>query len=254
MVRRSDSHGVTLQTVCAVLWRLAAGARAGLKAVRLAVAAALVGGLAIGLATAQDNSPVWSMPPDAKQVSGLFFDILRNDQHIGTAHVEVFKTGGALEVRSRTEVFIKLGAATLYDFFQRARETWHNERLVSYYANTDDNGVERRVELRADAGGAVLIANGRPVAVSRDIAPTSLWHVSTLRLGQFFDPMLGLLHNVKLSTPTDATIKVRGKSTKTSYYTITGDIERKLWYLPNGTLVQLSLIAPDGSVVLYKLR
>ena len=221
---------------------------------RLALAAALLGGLATRGAAAEDPSPAWAMPPDAKLVSGLFFEILRNDQHIGTTHVEVFEVDGALEVRSRTEVFIKLGAATLYDFFQRARETWRDERLVSYYANTDDNGVEKRLEVRAGAKTSLLISDGTSVAVSRDIAPTSLWHVSTLKLGQFFDPMLGLLHDVRISDPSEVTIKVRGKSTKTSYYTITGDIDRKLWYLPNGTLVQLSLIAPDGSVVLYKLQ
>ncbi len=195
-----------------------------------------------------------SGPPDAKLVSGLFFEILRNDQQIGTAHLEVFEVEDALELRSRTEVFIKFGGATLYYFFQRARETWRDERLVSYYVNTDDNGVEKRLEVRAGAKTSLLIADGTSVAVSRDIAPTSLWHVSTLKLEQFFDPMLGLLHDVRISDPSEVTIKVRGKSTKTSYYTITGDIDRKLWYLPNGTLVRLSLVAPDGSVVLYKLQ
>ena len=73
-------------------------------------------------------------------------------------------------------------------------------------------------------------------------------------MGQFLDPMLGLLQDIRISDPSEATIKVRGKPTKTSYFTITGDIDRRLWYRPNGTLVQLSLVAPDGSVVLYKLQ
>ena len=224
------------------------------KVVRLALAAALLGGLAAQGAAAQDPSPAWAMPPDATLVSSLFFEILRNDQHIGTAHVEVFEADGALEVRSRTEVFIKFGGATLYDFFQRARETWRDERLISYYVNTDDNGIEKRLEIRAGAQGSVLITDGMSVAVSSEIAPTSLWHVSTLKMRQFLDPMLGLLRDVRISDPSEVTIKVRGNPTKTSYFTITGDIDRRLWYLPNGTLVQLSLVAPDGSVVLYKLQ
>ncbi len=221
---------------------------------RLALAVALLGGLATRGAAAQDTSPAWAMPPGATLVSSLFFEILRNDQHIGTAHVEVFEADGALEVRSRTEVFIKFGGATLYDFFQRARETWRDERLISYTVTTDDNGIEKRLEVRAGAQGSLLIADGTSVAVSSEIAPTSLWHVSTLKMRQFLDPMLGLLNDVRISDPSEATIKVRGKPTKTSYFTITGDIDRRLWYLPNGTLVQLSLVAPDGSVVLYKLQ
>ena len=99
-----------------------------------------------------------------------------------------------------------------------------------------------------------MIANGTSVAVSDEIAPTSPWHVSMLKRGQFFDPMLGLLRDVKVSEVSQVAIKVRGKRTKTKLYAMAGDIQRKLWYAPNGTLVQLSLIAPDGSVVLYKLQ
>lgn len=252
MVRRDDLAGSGPASSGATLWRTTARILAGVTMARLA--AVLIGGLAMGSAAAQDASPAWAMPPDATLVSSLFFEILRNDQHIGTAHVEVFEADGALEVRSRTEVFIKFGGATLYDFFQRARETWRDERLISYYVNTDDNGVVKRLEVRAGAQGSLLISDGTPVAVSSEIAPTSLWHVSTLKKGQFLDPMLGLLQDIRISDPSEATIKVRGKSTKTRYFTITGDIDRRLWYLPNGTLVQLSLVAPDGSVVLYKLQ
>ncbi len=229
-------------------WRL----RATLTA-SLVVAATLLG-FAGGPASAQEPSPAWDVPPGSKVVAGLFFDILRNDQHIGTAHVEMFDAGGAWEVRSRTEVFIKIGPAILYDFFQRVRATWRNGRLISFYANTDDNGVEKRIAFKAGAQGSLLISDGKSVAVSSDIAPTSFWEVSMLEREQFFDPMLGLLHDVKVSDKSEAKIKVRGKSIKTSYYTITGDIQRKLWYLENGTLVQLSLTARDGSEVLYKLK
>lgn len=218
------------------------------KAVRLAIAAALLAGLVAPAGSSQDR------PSESKVVSSLFFHILRSDQHIGNAYVEISRANGFLNVRSKTEVLIQLGEATAYDFFQQAREVWRNGRLMSYVAETNDNGVKKLVEFRGGARGPLLIANGKTYIVSRDIVPTSLWHESAVKRGQFFDAMLGLLHEVKVSDPLEATIKVRGKSTETSFYTITGDIERKLWYLPNGTLVQLSLVAPDGSEVVYKLQ
>jgi len=253
-MRRDDPAGLGPAASGAKWRRNTARFRAGVTMARLALAVALVGGWAIGSAAAQDASPAWAMPPDSKLVSSLFFQILRNDRHIGNAHVEVFEADGAWEVRSRTEVFIRLGAATLYDFFQRARETWRDGRLVAYYSKTDDNGVENRVAFKAGTEGTMLIANGTSVVVSDEIAPTSPWHVSMLKRGQFFDPMLGLLHDVTVSEVSKVALKVRGKTTTTKLYAMAGDVERKLWYAPNGTLVQLSLIAPDGSVVLYKLQ
>ncbi|MFQ5953568.1 MAG: DUF6134 family protein [Kiloniellales bacterium] len=214
----------------------------------MAIAAALLAGLVAPPGSTQDR------PSESKLVSSLFFHILRSDRHIGTAHVEISWANGFLDVRSKTEVLIQLGDATAYDFFQQAHEVWRNGRLMSYEAKTNDNGVEKLVEFRGGARGPLLIANGKAQIVSRDIVPTSLWHETEIKRSQFFDAMLGLLHEVKVSDPLEATIKVRGKSMETSLYTITGDIQRKLWYLPNGTLVQQSLIAPDGSEVLYKLR
>ena len=222
----------------------------GSRALRLALVAALAAGLLARPVPAQER------PADAALVSSLFFNILRGDRHIGNAHVEIFETTGFHEVRSRIEVVIRLGVgeATVYDFFQQAREIWRNGRLMSYVAKTNDNGVEKLVEFRGGARGPLLIANGKTQVVSRDIVPTSLWHASEVAGDQFFDAMLGLLKEVKVSQPVEARIKVRGKSTLTRFYTITGDIERKLWYLPNGTLVQQSLVAPDGSEVVYKLQ
>ena len=48
--------------------------------------------------------------------------------------------------------------------------------------------------------------------------------------------------------------RLRGNNSETRYFTISGDIERKLWYAKNGILLRLALTAPDGSEVTYVLQ
>jgi hypothetical protein len=203
---------------------------------------------------AENQPPEAAALPQGELVSSLFFHIWRNGQHIGNAHLEVFDSDGAYYVNSKTHVLIKLGPATAYDFRQQVREAWRNGRLISYRSDTDDNGESKRIEFRGGAHGPFLWVDGTRTRVSRNIAPTSLWHESMVRRPQFFDPMHGLLGDVEVSPGAQARIRVRGDWLTTNYYTIDGDIQRKLWYAPNGALVQLSLVAPDGSEVVYRLQ
>ena len=186
-----------------------------------------------------------TMPPD----NVLEFEILRVGSSIGTYHSDFEQTpDGNLEVRTSIRIDVSLGPIPLYHFENDAVETWRDDHLIGLISDTNDNNTLHHVEVREQEDKLVLTADGKSVWADRNSVPSSLWNVWMVDQGRpIFDFTDG--QQFKASAHCEA-----GEDDADTACVVRGDLKRGLHYTPDGVLDGISMIADDGSRVVYERR
>lgn len=189
-------------------------------------------------------------PPEGR----IDYAISRGGSPVGAQSVEFVHNGNGLLVRTRTEIAVTFLSMTIYRFEHDAAETWENGRLSSFVSRTDDDGKDRAVELAAEGDRLVGLYNGKSADVPGDIIPASLWHPRTVESTLLMDPIKGRARAVQVADLGEDEIVVNGAAVAARHYAITGEIEREVWYDPEGKLVQVSFKAKDGSTIMLQAK
>jgi len=202
-------------------------------------------------ATAASNDLALAVFPPAGR---LDYRVIRDGDQIGTQSVEFVRQGEQLTVRTRANALVTFLGIPVYRFTHEAEEQWLNGRLVSLTSRTDDDGEPRAVAFKLEGDRLRGTYNGRTREFPAGIIPASLWHPDTVRQTVLLDPARGRDRQVTVADKGEETIKVKGQPTPTRHYAITGQINREVWYGPDGQLVQIRFPFKDGSQVLVTLR
>lgn len=172
---------------------------------------------------------------------------------IGTHAVTFSRSGDQdLMVDVKIEMKVKILFITAFRFESRRSELWRDGQLVSYRAETDDDGTEYKV--RAEAKGDLLeIDNGKNrTTVPLGTFPTHPWNIGILDKTTLIDTKTGEIKTVAVEDMGEETIEAAGGPVAARKYRVTGDMERELWFGPEGRWLQLRF-DKDGAKVTFTL-
>jgi len=193
----------------------------------------ITGGLALGLALGLAPAAIAAAPPPAGR---LAFDVTRNGADIGD-HVFTFAGQGAdFDVRVATEIAVRvpLIRTKVYSYEQQSREQWRHGQLVHLVSTTDNDGTAEAVDA--------------PVS---QLMPGSLWSADSVRATRLLNTIDGKTMRVQVADLGAERIEAGGRTIEAHHYRIAGDLDRDVWYDSDGYLARLTLVADDGSTVVY---
>jgi hypothetical protein len=182
----------------------------------------------------------------------LRFAIMRNGDQIGTHTVEINRGPRETSVSMSTDLAVKVMFITAYHLNYTTSEKWVGGKLVSLNSESDDNGTKHKVSATLKPNGLEVDADGKTSTVDKNIIPATLWNPEVIKRSQVLDPKDGEVVPITVTDQGSEDLTVEGKTVRAHHYVLKGKFPQDVWYDAQGRLVQSSLVAPDGSVILYK--
>lgn len=213
--------------------------------IRLAGAAKVAAGILFALAFGANAAP-------GASTETLHFSIMRNGDQIGTHTVEINRGPKEISVNMSTALEVKVLFVTAYHLQYTTNEKWIGGKLVALNAESDDNGTKHKVSATLKPNGLEVDADGKTSTVDKNIIPATLWNPEVIKRSQVLDPKDGEVVPITVTDQGSEDLTVEGKTVKAHHYVLKGKFPQDVWYDAQGRLVQSSLVAPDGSVILYK--
>jgi hypothetical protein len=206
-----------------------------------AIVSALPGALAVA-ATAAAPAPAET----------LRFAIMRNGDQIGTHAIEINRKGVETSVRITTDLAVKVLFVTAYRLQHDATERWVNGPLVAFDSTTDNNGTRHKVSVTRSTAGLQVEADGKTSRLDQNALPASLWNPELMRRKMALDPQDGQADPIAVTDDGMENLSFGTRMVKAHHYGIKGRYTQDVWYDERERLVQIKLIASDGSEISYK--
>jgi hypothetical protein len=180
------------------------------------------------------------------------FAIMRNGEQIGTHTIEINRGPKETTVKLATDLTVKVLFVTAYRLQFTANERWAGGKLVALTSEGDDNGTHHKVSVALKPSGLEVEADGKTSTVDKNIMPASLWNPEVVKRTAVLDTKEGEVVPITVVDVGPEEVTIDAHTIKAHHYTIKGKFPQEVWYDAKGRLVQSSLVAPDGSVILYK--
>jgi hypothetical protein len=225
------------------------------KTMHWAFAAALV--LCTLLAVPRAWSQGQSEPRQLAAVpsAGRFdYEVIREGEKIGTHSVTFRHEGRHLAIATRTDIAIEQLGITLYRFHYEAEEDWVDGRLTRLTSRTDDDGETLTANL-ARAGGRIRgTCNDVALNLPADLLPISVWHPDFVRQSVILDQYKCVERSVRATDDGIEPIFAGAQTVAARHYAVTGELQRDVWYGPDGQTLQVRFPAKDGSEIAFVMQ
>ncbi|NQU56411.1 MAG: hypothetical protein HQ513_04190 [Rhodospirillales bacterium] len=197
---------------------------------------------------------VFSTQSFANAPSDLSYTVLRNGDPIGTHAYSFKEKGSGLVVNINTDIKVKVAFLTVYRFEHQASEEWRRGKMVSTTSVTNDDGKDHKLKVSFGGNNLKINGDGKKSVAAYGAMPASLWHPDTVKNTVLLNTLDGTMMTVKIDDLGSDLVKVKGHEVSAQHYRLSGDLERELWFDPNGALVQVQFKGDDGSDISYELR
>lgn len=213
---------------------------------------ALVVALALGLGAVAPRSAANAEPmPDQT----LAFTVLRDGEPVGTHTVDIRQGEAGTTVEIDTKVVVKIAMIPVYRFEHRGSERWRNGHLAELVSQTNDDGTRHTLDVRdTDPDSLVVVGDGARSSVGREIVPASLWNRATITQTVLLNTLDGHRMPVTVRDQGSETVTVQGLPRPARHYSLSGELQRDLWYDESGQLVQVAFKGKDDSDIRYVLK
>lgn len=169
----------------------------------------------------------------------LSYVVLKENEPIGHETVALHDAAGGLTVDVETETRVKV---LFLDFHYRHRRTeqWSGGRLVRMIADTDDDGTPHHIEAASDGQGVRLVVDGASREFPADVLPLSLWGKAILDRTTLYSIVDATPYKVTVKSLGNETVNISGRAIEAQHYRIAGEVDRDLWYGPDGLLLKVA--------------
>ncbi|MBS8275074.1 hypothetical protein DYI21_15895 [Thalassospira tepidiphila] len=191
---------------------------------------ALIAGLAIHYAA----------PSLASGSEVLNFRVLKDGEPIGYETVEITPTatGQTVTVKTLTNVqvlFLK------FHYDHQRTEQWQGGKLVSVETTTNDDGTHYTWQASYDADCYMLSGKGVGKRDACDAAwPLTLWQENVTGKTNLYSVINAEPYVVRTDKVGKEPVLIEAGETPATRYTMSGDVERDLWYGTDGKLLKTS--------------
>jgi hypothetical protein len=192
--------------------------------------------------------------PGVPDSGRLEFGIFRDGDQIGRQVSTFRQDGDGLVVSTEIEIAVKVLLVTAFRFEMHSEEHWVDGKLVALRTRANDDGKRKSLEVVPESGDGQMLRvtyNGRVSTVPLGRLPASFWNPATVEQSELVDVLNGKNREVTVTPQGGETLTVAGHAVQARRYSLRGDLQRDLWYGPDGGLLKVALTAEDGSTVTF---
>ena len=186
----------------------------------------------------------------------LNFTVMRKGDEIGTHVIKFSRSGDRVGVAIKTDIEVKVLFVPVYHFNHQSREVWRAGKLAKLISNTDDDGKKHVLTIEGKATALHINGDGNVSTANLESIPASLWHPALTRPGpaKIINTLDGHLMAVNSVFKGEEKVAVKSGTLLAKHFVMTGELNRELWYGPDGMLVKARFKGSDGSVIEYVLK
>jgi hypothetical protein len=196
-------------------------------------------------AGAAQEVPVWP-----GRLGAYVFEITRDGKPIGTQTVTLKQDGDVLTVTTESAVAVKMLGIIVYRMHQVLTDVYRGNRLVAVAAETKDPDGLRvgKIARDGDRWTGKLGKQSRDFVCDCETSST-MFQIAGLKGGKMIEASEVELNNVTITDKGAETLDLPEGSVTTRHISVTGEIEREVWYDPAGNLVAAEQRGSDGSSI-----
>ena len=130
-------------------------------------------------------------PFDARSdhLSEYDYIILHGDELIGSYRVNVTRNANEIEIEAESDLKVRFGPLTVFEFEHKRRELWRDSELVESVARTTKNGESYDIKITRHAEGYKRVVNGREDRLEDPVKILALWHGDLFEHEFFISPL-----------------------------------------------------------------
>jgi len=212
---------------------------------------AIAGTVALVLACVA--GPAMAITADNAPAGAYVYQVVRQGEVVGEQRLTFERQGDNLVVSTDAKIDVKLLGLSLYGFDQHTEETWAKNRMIGVTSTADDDGTPKKVNMTLQGGQLAGDFNGKTRTAPLGVFPNSFWNEDSVKQSQILDTSRGKVRQVTVADKGTETLNLPYGAVKAHHYSLTGEMQRELWYDEKGVLVAGELTARDGSTVRQEL-
>ena len=187
------------------------------------------------------------------QSSGTVTYVIRDEtkDEVGRL-VMTFACGGDdLIVETQMEGEVKF---LMMPFKRSARyhEVWRGERLIAFDSYVLEQNEIYEVKARAEGEHTVIEGRRGRIEAPANVVPNLPWNFAVLERSLLFNVQRGKLQHVRVISAGEETIIAGGRAVRAQKYSVTGDLERELWYDRRGNWLQWRFVFEKKVITLTR--
>jgi hypothetical protein len=189
-------------------------------------------------------------------IMGVFhFTVLRDGTKVGE-HTLTFSKGGddLLHVDIKTWITIKMLFVTAHSFTFEGRETWQGDRLIAFRGTSVENDKTRVIKAVADGDDLSLTVNDVTTTVSGETVPSTWWNRVVTKRRHVLNIADGRVMDVRVEDKGAAILNIMWKDVAAQRYTVSGGLDRDIWYSQNNHLLKTAMTGRDGSKIEFVMK
>lgn len=192
--------------------------------------------------------------PSGSPSNAWNFDVFLNDKKVGTHLFEVTDNGGQKRVQSVANFKVKILFISAYSYEHTNIESWADDCLLEFKAETAVNGKQSQVSgVSSDTGFTVQREAVRQVLPSC-IMSFAYWNPAFLKQDRLLNPQTGEFLDVDVESLGSEVLSVRGQRVAAERFKVTArGIDLLLWYSTNAEWLRLESVAKGGHTIRYEL-
>jgi hypothetical protein len=142
---------------------------------------------------------------------------------------------------------------SVYQFSQHIEEKWQDGALQALISQTNDDGAQRKVELKRTGDRLKGSYNDKARDVPGSLIPSTLWHPDSIKQSTVLDTVRARQHHIEVADEGDVALILPVGQVQARHYAFTGELNRDVWYGPDGVILQAQMKGKDGSMILQQL-
>lgn len=183
----------------------------------------------------------------------LNFIVMREGDAIGSHRLVFNEADDKVTVDIDTDIAVKVMGIAFYRFEHEGHEVWTDGQLVSINSTTNDDGTDHRLNAVAEDGVLLVDGDARKEPEVATIIPGSLWNHALVAQSALLNTLDGSNMPVVVTEVGNEIIEVNERNISATHYSVTGGLNRELWYDAENILVQVQFEGGDGSEITYVL-
>jgi len=182
------------------------------------------------------------------------FNVYLDDKKVGTHLFEVMGGGDRRQVQSTANFNVKFLFFSAYSYEHTNLESWAENCLLTFDANTKVNGKPTAVS-GATAEAGFMVERGAEQELLPDcVMSFAYWNPAFLQQNRLINPQTGEFLDVEIEAMGTEELEVRGEQVAAERYKITGrDIDIMVWYSADDEWLGLESVVKNGRIFRYEL-
>lgn len=182
------------------------------------------------------------------------FSVSLDGKPIGYHRFEVVRQGDLAEVTSKAHFDVKILFVNAFRYRHTNRETWSENCLQGFSADTTVNRKQLKVQGRRDGTQLVVDDGSGPTPVGNCVMSFAYWNAEFLEQSQLLNPQSGEYVDVEVTPLPSGFIDVRGERVLANSYQIRGPkMSLTVWYSDDKDWLALESVARGGRILRYDL-